>query len=355
MISDARILGAKILVVDDEVANVLLLKKMMSISGYNNVESTTDSREATKLYTDFEPDVVLLDLKMPHFDGFEIIEQFKNLSSDPFLPVLVLTAERDKQSRHQALEQGARDYLEKPLDRVELLKRMRNIIEMRMLYGDLRAQNDVLEERVQQRTKELQETRPEIVRRLAHAAEWRDDTTGDHITRMSLYCSLLGAAVGMSLEHSEMLLHASPLHDVGKIAISDEILLKPGRLDHAEWQTMKRHATIGGELLGTQDSDLLNMARSIALTHHEKWDGSGYPEGLQGDAIPIEGRVASLCDVFDALTSERPYKKAWTVEEAMDEITKSKGTHFDPDLVEAYESILPDVVQIKEQFSEWSS
>ncbi len=159
----------------------------------------------------------------------------------------------------------------------------------------------------------------------------------------------------MSLEHSEMLLHASPLHDVGKIAISDEILLKPGRLDHAEWQTMKRHATIGGELLGTQDSDLLNMARSIALTHHEKWDGSGYPEGLQGDAIPIEGRVASLCDVFDALTSERPYKKAWTVEEAMDEITKSKGTHFDPDLVEAYESILPDVVQIKEQFSEWSS
>ncbi len=139
MISDARILGAKILVVDDEVANVLLLKKMLSISGYNNVESTTDSREATKLYTDFEPDVVLLDLKMPHFDGFEIIEQFKNLSSDPFLPVLVLTAERDKQSRHQALEQGARDYLEKPLDRVELLKRMRNIIEMRMLYGDLRA------------------------------------------------------------------------------------------------------------------------------------------------------------------------------------------------------------------------
>lgn len=219
--------------------------------------------------------------------------------------------------------------------------------ELRRLHQAVRHQNRFLEEKVRERTKELQDSRLEVIHRLGRAAEYRDNDTGLHTIRMSRYAAALGRAAGMTEAECELLLHASPLHDVGKIAIPDRILLKPGKLDPDEWEVMKTHAAIGAELLAGSRSELMQMAETIALTHHEKWDGSGYPRGLKGEEIPLVGRICALCDVFDALTSERPYKKAWSVPEAMAEIERGSGTHFDPRLVELFKQILPEIMEIR--------
>lgn len=343
---------AKILIVDDQAPNVVLLEKILQADGYDQVTATTDSRQVAELYARHHFDLVLLDLNMPYLTGFEVMQQLNELEPDNYVPILVLTALPDMKTRLRALESGARDFLTKPFDRLEVLSRIRNMLEVRMMHNQIRDQNRMLEEKVQERTRELADTRFEIIRRLGRAAEYRDNETGLHIVRMSKYSQLLGRAAGMSQTQSELLLNASPMHDIGKIGIPDSILLKPGKLDMDEWEVMKTHPVIGAEILSGHQSELMGMASQIALAHHEKWDGSGYPHGLQGEEIPLEARVVAVCDVFDALTTARPYKKAWPVEEAIAYIHDNSGKHFDPELVNLCPAILPEILLIRARYAE---
>jgi len=343
--------SAKILVVDDQPVNVKLLEKVLLADGYPNIISTTDSREAVSLYQQHQCDIVLLDLNMPHIDGFGVMSELREVAED-YPPVLVLTALKDRDSRVRALENGARDFVSKPFDRVELLSRIRNMLEVRLLNKAIKQQNQILEQKVHERTRELDETRLEIIRRLGRAAEYRDNETGLHIIRMSQYSQTLGLADGMTEAEADMLLNASPMHDIGKIGIPDNILLKPGKLTPEEWGIMKTHSTIGAEILSGHQSELMQVARQIALAHHEKWDGSGYPKGRAGDEIPLVGRIVAIADVFDALTTVRPYKKAWPVEDAVDYIAQNRGTHFDPRLADLFLKILPDILAIRARYPE---
>lgn len=342
---------ASILIVDDQPVNVKLLEKVLAAEGYTQVFSTTDSRNAIELYQKHQSDLVLLDLNMPHIDGFGVMDGLQALAED-YPPILVLTALKDRESRVRALEGGARDFVSKPFDRVELLSRIRNMLEVRLLNKAMKNQNQRLEEKVRERTMELDNTRLEIIRRLGRAAEYRDNETGLHIIRMSKYSELLALALGMSEEEGRMMLNASPMHDIGKIGIPDNILLKPDKLTPDEWAIMKTHTTIGADILKGHHSDLMQMAGEIAITHHEKWDGSGYPKGLKGKEIPQVGRIVAVADVFDALTTARPYKKAWPVEEAVQYINDNKGTHFDPQLVELFQDKLNDLLDIRSMYPE---
>lgn len=350
MVSDEEIYRAGVLIVDDQVENVDLLKRALSRSGYVNLYSTIDAREAAPLYAEHTPDIVLLDIMMPYFDGFEVMAQIQALSKDDYAPILVLTADDQRETRIKALKCGAKDFLTKPIDRTEVLTRIRNILEVRLLHKEVLRQNAVLEDRVVERTRELHESRLEIMRRLARAAEFRDSDTGAHITRMSLYCAELGRAVGMSAQECDLLLSASALHDIGKIGIPDRVLLKPGPFDTEESNLMKEHVSIGAQILDGSDSKLIQWAAAIARTHHERWDGTGYPEGLRGEEIPLEGRIVAICDVFDALTSSRPYKEAWSVDRAIGELQRGSGAQFDAALVTLFQSILPQILEVKAQF-----
>ena len=347
-----EILDAKILIIDDQHPNVLLLDRMLKVAGYRSVKGLTDSREVADVYREFRPDLVLLDLRMPHLDGFQVMDQLKEIEKESYLSILVLTAQSDRDTRVRALESGAKDFLGKPLDQVEVLSRIRNMLEIRLMHNQLRDHNKILEDKVRARTKALRDSQLEIVRRLSNASEHRDYETGEHIVRMSRCCERIAAACGCSDEQRELILNASPMHDVGKIGIPDRILLKPAKLDPDEWDIMKKHTVIGGELLAGGTSELIRMAETIAVTHHERWDGTGYPNKLRDEEIPLEGRICALADVFDALTSPRPYKKAWPVEKAVDEIRNNKGTQFDPDLTDAFLEILPDLLTIREEHPE---
>ncbi len=345
MLSDEEILSARLLVVDDEPNNVVLLEEGLKREGFTCIKSATDPRNVLELYKDFRPHLVLLDINMPHLDGFQVMEQLIEVELEGYIPVLVLTASNDRQVRLKALKLGARDFLTKPIDLLETICRVRNLVETRML-------NEELEEKVRQRTEELNETRMEVIRKLGRAAEYRDNQTGMHVIRMSHFSSALAKEAGFNPEECELLLNASPMHDIGKIGIPDGILLNPGKLEGEQWEKMQSHTAIGGQILDGKENKLMNLAQSIALHHHEKWDGSGYPENLKGEDIPIEVRIVSICDVFDALTSERPYKKAWSVEDAMDFLRENKGKQFDPDLVDKFEKIMPEILRIRDTFSD---
>ena len=341
-----------ILIIDDEPANLKLLDRMLGSQGYRNLVLVEDPREALAHYRASHPDLILLDINMPHLDGYQVMAQLQALN-DPLLPpIVILTAQHGKDAMLRALAAGARDFITKPFDRNELLMRVRNLLDAQLAHRMLHDQKAVLEEMVRVRTEELHRTRLQIVQRLGMAAEYRDEETGNHILRMSHSCALLARAIGWSEAECDLILNASPMHDIGKIGIPDAILLKPGKLEPHEWAIMKSHATIGGKLLEGDDSDLLRMAREIALTHHEKWDGSGYPTGLAGEAIPMAGRIAALADVFDALTSVRPYKKAWPIEDAVTFLKNNSGRHFDPALVEVFLRQLPGVLAIRDRFAE---
>lgn len=345
---------ARILIVDDEPVNLKLLDKMLSAQGYSNLVLVQDPRQVLETYRQQRTDLILLDINMPHLNGFEVMEQLKALD-DPLLPpVVILTAQHGQDFLLRALNAGARDFITKPFDRNELLARVRNMLDAQLAHRLVHDQKDVLDEMVQMRTDELRRTRLQVVQRLGRAAEYRDNETGNHILRMSHISALLAKSIGWSNADCELLLHASPMHDIGKIGISDHILLKPGKFESEEWEVMKTHSAIGANILDGDDfdSDLMKLAREIAQTHHEKWDGSGYPNGLSGEEIPLVGRIAALADVFDALTSTRPYKKAWTVEAAVDLIKENSGSHFDPDLVAVFLEQLPEIIKIREQFSE---
>ena len=341
-----------ILIVDDEPANLKLLDKMLGNQGYQNLILVSDPREVIARYQAARPDLILLDINMPHLDGYQVMELLKALH-DPLLPpIVILTAQNSKDYLLRALAGGARDFISKPFDRNELLMRVRNLLDAQLAHRMIHEQKQVLEEMVQARTEELRRTRLQVVQRLGMAAEYRDEETGSHILRMSHMSALLARASGWSEADCELMLNASPMHDIGKIGIPDAILLKPGKFEPAEWEIMKTHATIGGKLLEGDDSDLMRMAQQIAISHHEKWDGSGYPNGLAGEAIPQAGRIAALADVFDALTSARPYKKAWSIEDAVKLIQENSGKHFDPKLVEVFLQQLPAILKIRERFDE---
>ncbi|PHS71501.1 MAG: two-component system response regulator [Methylophaga sp.] len=342
-----QILAANVLIVDDQALNIKLLEKILKQAGYQNIFSTTDPRQVTDMYVELDADVLLLDIRMPHLDGFQVMEQLQTVVGDDYLPILVLTAELTTETRSKALGGGAKDFLTKPFEQQEVLQRINNIIEVRLLYKQVRQQNKRLEIEVKKRTHELEESRLEIIQRLGKAAEYKDNETGNHVIRVSMYAKLLAKAIGLSEIDVDLIFNAIPMHDIGKIAIPDHILLKPGKLDPAEWEIMKTHVNLGAELLSGGHSPLVIMAKNIALTHHEKWDGTGYPNGLVGENIPMEGRVCAICDVFDALLSERPYKKAWLIEDTMAFLHQEKGKHFEPLLVDKFVQILPEVMNFR--------
>jgi putative two-component system response regulator len=343
---------ARILIVDDEPVNLKLLDKMLSAQGYTNLALVQDPRLVLEVYHQQRTDLILLDINMPHLDGYGVMEQLKTLD-DPLLPpVVVLTAQHGQDFLLRALNAGARDFITKPFDRNELLARVRNMLDAQLAHRLVFEQKDVLDGMVRIRTDELRRTRLQVVQRLGRAAEYRDNETGNHILRMSHISALLAKAIGWNEADCELMLHASPMHDIGKIGIPDHILLKPGKFEPDEWEIMKTHAVIGAHILDGDDSDLMRWASEIALSHHEKWDGSGYPNGLSGEAIPLTGRIAALADVFDALTSARPYKKAWPVEAAVGLIKENCGAHFDPNLVDAFLEQLPEILKIQQQYSD---
>lgn len=344
--------NASILVVDDELANIRLLEKMLATMGYKNVVCTQDPKQTLPLYQEHNSDLILLDLNMPELDGYGVMEQLNTLTEGSLPPILVLTAQHMQSYRQRAFDSGALDYVTKPFDADELLSRVRNMLEIQMSQKYMRHQNDILEKKVLERTQAIHDTRLQIVRRLGRAAEYRDNETGLHIIRMSKMAVVIAKAAGMDDEKCDLLLNAAPMHDIGKIGIPDYILLKPGKLDPDEWGVMQTHAQIGADILSGDDSDLMIMAHDIAVSHHEKWDGNGYPNGLKGDTIPIAGRITALADVFDALTSERPYKKAWAIQDAVNLITEESGKHFDPRLVDLFLENLSEIVAIKNKYAE---
>jgi putative two-component system response regulator len=340
--------ASRIMLVDDEAIHLKLLENMLEISGYSNLVPVQDSRTVIDLYRQERADLILLDLNMPYMDGYDVMAALK-AQEDPLLPpIVVLTTQNGQQFVLRALDCGARDYITKPFDMGELLARVRNTLEAHAALRRLHEQKETLESMVRDRTAELLKTRMQVIQKLGRAAEYRDNETGRHIIRVSRIAELIAKHLGWSEGECEILLHAAPMHDLGKIGIPDAILLKPGKLESAEMEIMQTHTTIGERILEGEDSTLLLEACEIALSHHERWDGKGYPKGLAGEAIPLAGRIVALADVFDALTSDRPYKKAWSVDAAMELISNSQGLQFDPALVLVFEKLLPEIVTIRE-------
>jgi putative two-component system response regulator len=330
----------RILAVDDEQSNLLLLHRILERDGFTHVHVTADPARVPEMVEQLRPDLLLLDLHMPVIDGFELMRRLAPLASDGrSLPVLVLTADATDETKRRALSAGARDFLTKPLDRVELLLRVRNLLEVKQLQDRLHDHNAELEHEVAERTRDLDHARLEMLERLALAAEYRDDDTQEHAWRIGRISALIGRVLGLSDAEVGLIGRAAPLHDIGKIGIADAILLKPGRLTGDELAVMQTHAAIGAGILGGSQSPLLRLAEQIALTHHERWDGRGYPAGLAAEKIPLAGRIVAVADVFDALAHERPYKPAWPVADAVAEVITQGGRQFDPAVVAAFATL----------------
>jgi response regulator RpfG family c-di-GMP phosphodiesterase len=328
---------ARVMIVDDEPANVRLLERMLEGWGCRSVVGLSESSRALDVFVEFEPDIVLLDLHMPSPDGYELLAALPRATGESsYVPILVLTAETAQPARQRALALGASDFVTKPFDSTEVRLRVANFLETRRLHREALEHTDHLERRVELRTRELAQSRVEALERLALAAEYRDDDTQEHAKRIGRTATLLAERLGVPSDDRERLARAAPLHDLGKIAIPDAILLKPGKLTEQEFEAMKEHAAIGARILGGSRSGLLGMAEEIARTHHERWDGTGYPMGLRGDEIPLAGRIVAVADVFDALTHARPYKSAWQIDRAVAEIVAQSGLHFDPRVVDAF-------------------
>lgn len=335
-----RLRHTRLLVVDDEPANTALLSALVARWGLGDVTATSDSGQVLELCSQLDPDLLLLDLHMPPPSGLDLLKALGDrLEGAVPLPVMVLTADITSETMRTALRLGARDFLTKPFDPEEVRLRVRNLLEMRLLHRDQARHATRLEERVRERTRHLEQARLEILERLALAAEYRDDDTGQHTVRVARTSAQLAAAMGMtSTEVGEIAL-AAPLHDVGKIALPDRILLKPGALTPSEHDEMKSHVRVGADILGDSISSVLQMAEQIARTHHERWDATGFLQGLRGEEIPLVGRIVAVADVFDALTHRRPYKEPWPLDRAVDEVISSAGSHFDPDVVQAFATL----------------
>jgi putative two-component system response regulator len=327
---------ARILVVDDEDANVRSLARTLQSAGYDHVLTTTDSREARALYIRHRPDLILLDLQMPYVDGYDVMEQLAQVTEATYLPILLMTGEIDPTAKQRALSMGAKDFVYKPFDPVDVQLRIKTLLETRFLYLRVQSQNHILEAKVRERTRALEDAQIEIIERLAMAAEFRDDNTGQHTQRVGQAAALVAQQLGWSDSQVNLIRRAAPLHDVGKIGVPDHILLKPGRLTPEEFEVIRTHTNIGARILSGSRFPLLQMAEQIALSHHERWDGDGYTPGLKQELIPLPGRIVAVADVFDALTQQRPYKPAWPLGDAFSEIHRQRGQQFDPRVAEAF-------------------
>jgi putative two-component system response regulator len=327
---------SRILIVDDEPAYIDLLQRFLQSIGYRNTRATSDPFEVAQLVVDYDPDLILLDLRMRGMDGIAVMQQLEPYLSRFYLPILVLTGDISDEARRASLSSGARDFLNKPFDLTEVRLRIENLLETRFLHLELQRQNALLEERVVDRTAELEESRLEVLERLSTVSDYRDDVTGRHTRRVSALSASLAIELGLDEDEAAVIGAAAALHDIGKVGIPDFILMKPGPLTPDETTLMQTHTTIGARMLAGSRSRVLQIAETIALGHHERWDGAGYPRGKRGEDIPLCARVAGLADVVDALGSDRPYRPAWDVERIRALVEEGIGTHFDPDVVSAY-------------------
>ncbi|OHB35814.1 MAG: two-component system response regulator [Planctomycetes bacterium GWA2_40_7] len=352
----------RILVVDDDEQNRELLVAMLEALGYET-EFAIDGFDALgKLSLDI--DLVLLDVMMPGMDGFEVTRKIRSTPPYSDLPVVMVTALTSKEDRIRAVEVGANDFISKPIDKTELTVRTVSLLKMKEHQDTIKQYQKELEDKVEKRTADLRTVLSEkieahrriyqahldTINRLVIAAEYKDEDTADHIKRMSNYCALLAKALKLTPQEIEVLYYASSMHDVGKIGIPDHILLKPGKHNPEEWEIMKQHTTIGGYILDNSPSELLQSGEIIALSHHEKWDGSGYPKGLSGENIPLLGRICAVTDVYDALTSKRPYKEAFSNEKSLEIMKEGSGKHFDPNLISIFFNNLDEVFAIQKKF-----
>lgn len=335
------IAASRILIVDDTEANVMFLTMTLNAAGFNNLVTACNGLEAVNSCAKNPPDLILLDLHMPQMNGFQTLEALRPYRKD-FLPVLVFTADVSQEAKRRALDLGANDFLTKPGDILEIGLRVRNFLEMRRLFVTTVSQRDLLEERVEERTKELHEAHVEVLYRLAMACDYRDDETGEHTHRVSDLSGRLAQAAGLDEEEVNLIRYGSLLHDIGKIAIPDSILHKAGNLLPEERETMNDHTLIGSKLLANSRSPFLQKAQEIAISHHEHWDGKGYPYGLAGEAIPISGRIVAVVDAFDAMASKRVYQDAIPQRTAMAELVRCMGTQFDPHLVPIFMNMMSE-------------
>lgn len=344
-----------ILIVDDLPQNIELLEAYLAPYGYEIVTASNGAEALEKL--DAHPiDLILLDVMMPGMDGFEVARRVRQNEKMRQLPIILVTALRETEDRVKGIEAGCDDFISKPVDKSELIARVRSLLKVKA-YNDLLSNyQKELEIEVAKRTEELKHAMEtitaaslETIHRLSVAAEYKDEDTGLHIKRMSLYCAAIARQMGLDEHTVQTILYAAPMHDVGKIGIPDKILLKPGKHDAAEWEIMKQHAVIGAEILKDSDAEFIKMGEVIARSHHEKWDGSGYPDGLKGTEIPIAGRITAIADVFDALLSKRPYKEPFSLEKSLEIIRDGKGSHFDPEVVDAFFAAKDEILAIKKR------
>lgn len=322
----------KILIVDDNIVNIKILSKMLKLNNYTNIITTTNPCEVCELYEKQKPDLMLLDLKMPVCDGFHVMERLFEQEDRECTPIIMITAQDDKENRMKALEMGVRDFIGKPFDQNELIVRIKNTLKIKIRHNDIKKENKTLNNLIISKNQKIEMMQFELISRLVKAAESRDNNTGDHINRIGLYTRELSKMMGMDKDFIEKIEYASMMHDIGKIGIPDHILLKKGKLSQEEKFIMEEHTQKGAQLLSGSDSEILKMGEIIALTHHEMWNGEGYPNKISGEKIPVEGRITTICDVFDALMSSRPYKKAWNIDETYKEIEKEIGIRFDPEI-----------------------
>lgn len=321
----------KVLIIDDEMTNLIILEE--SLKAEYETYILTDAEASLSTVEEFEPDIILLDIMMPKLSGHEIIKKLKTNDKFSHIPVIFISALNDLHDETYGFKLGAVDYISKPIRPAIVRARVKTQLSL-------------------VRLDDLNQTRLQIIQSLGHAAEYKDNETGRHVIRMSHFSRILALALGASEELAENVFHAAPMHDIGKIGIPDNILKKPGKLEKDEWEVMKQHPAIGAKIIGKHHNSLLKLAGDIALNHHEKWDGSGYPNGLKGEQIVREARIVAIADVFDALTTERPYKKAWEVKDACEYLINETGKHFDPEMVPVFLNQLPEILKIKEQWKE---
>jgi putative two-component system response regulator len=361
--------SSRIAIIDDDSLNVRVSRKYLESWGFRNIVSTTDPTEAVRLIQGSSPDLVLLDVMMPDVSGLQILEILRSSPLTAYTPVVVLTAVPEDDVKRTALSLGANDFLSKPIDPNELLPRIRNLLTLKHYQNQLRRSSEILEAEVRRRTVALESAYRHVIHCLARAAEYRDNDTGRHVIRVGLYASVIARSLGMPEAFVNMIGDAAKLHDVGKIGISDQILCKPGKLEPEEFEMMQRHCglgreiiepidvkyqdvvrqhvTIGASILDMDGSEVLKMAASIAMSHHERWDGLGYPLGLSREQIPLEGRITAVADVFDAMSTRRTYKKAISTENCFEALKQESGSHFDPQVVDAFLRCRDEVTRIQ--------
>ncbi|MEW6087621.1 MAG: two-component system response regulator [bacterium] len=348
----------KILVVDDEPVNIKLLEANLIPNGYD-VITASDGEEALRKVLAEDIDLILLDVMMPKMNGFEVTKKLKTDEKTRLIPVILVTALSGLQDRVKGIDAGCDDFLSKPVERPELLARVKSLLTVKAYHDCMQDYEKKLEYEVAKKTKELQSALDKVntahletIYCLSRAAEYKDEHTGSHIQRMSNYAAVIAENIGLDKQSVKQILYAAPMHDIGKIGIPDHILLKPGKLTPGEWEIMKQHTIIGAEILANSEADFIKLAEVIALTHHEKWDGSGYPKGLKAAGIPAAGRICAIADVFDALTSKRPYKEIFPVEKSFAIIKDGRGNYFDPEMTDAFLTSRDKILEIRNKYKD---